>query len=447
MSYVAASAGRNALLARYWATFVYAWRRRHDGVASLLTPEEAAFSPPALALEQRPVSPTIRATAGLLMGLVLVCLCWAVIGKVDIVANAKGKVVPSGRTKTIASVQTAVVRAIHVSEGQVVKTGDVLIELDASTFVADHNKATAEQRAAQLQIARSRALIDAISSRHSPRLPAVPGVSASEFLEAQTQLTGQYLDFVARLTQLDSDIERYSQTLPVALERERIYKALLENQDVAREAWLEKEQDRIDLQGRLTDARNARSVLIAQTERATYEALTDASKTLASSTQDAARAASQASWLTLRAPVNGTVQQMTVHTIGGVAQAAQPIMSVVPTEKRVEIEAFLENKEIGFIEVGQSAQVKVAAFDYTRYGTLAGKVASVSHDAIEDKERGLLYSVKVLLDQPTLEVQGRVVTLMPGMAVSVEIKTGSRRIIEYILSPVLRHERESLHER
>jgi len=435
------------LLARYRDTLAYHWRERHRRLGTLLRADEAEFSPPALALQERPVSPTLRWTAGVLVMLVATALAWAVLARVDIVVGATGKVIPSGRTKTVASVDTVTVRAIHVTEGQAVKAGDVLLELDAREHEAERDKATGDEVVARLQMARSRALIDAVDSRTPPKLTPVAGVSADQLHEAQLHLAGQYQDFEAKLAQLDGDIGRYSRAVPLAQERETIYESLLQNHDVSTDAWLAKKQDRVDLEGRLGDAIHSRSALIAQTKREAYDAFTEASKTAASSRQDAVRAGSHARLLTLRAPVDGTIQQLTVHTVGGVVQAAQPLMQVVPAERRVEIEAFLKNRDIGFVAERQTAEVKIDAFDYTRFGTIPGRVTSVSHDAIEEKEGDLVYSVKVVLDRPSIEVQGRPVPLTPGMTVQVEIKTGSRRVIEYVLSPVLRRQHESLHER
>lgn len=417
----------------------------------LLTADEAEFSAPAIALEERPVSPTLRATAAALIAFVALAFIWAILGHVDIVVNATGKVIPNGWTKTIASVDTASVRAVYVSDGQVVKAGDTLVELDAREHEAERDKATDEELAARLQMARSQAMIVAIDERRPPRLVPVQGIPDASLHEAKLHLVGQYQDYSAKLAQLDADIAHYESAVPLAAEREKIYEGLLENRDVSRDAWLAKKQDRLDLEGKLADARSARLVLIAQTRKDAYDALTEARKTAAASKQDVVRAGSHASWLTLRAPVDGTVQQVAVHTVGGVVQAAQPLLLIVPNEKRIEVEALLQNKDIGFVREGQRAEVKVTAFEYTRYGTIKGYVTTVSHDAVEqnDKDKGnvLVYSVKVTLDEPTIRVDGQDVSLTPGMAVDVDIKTGTRRIIEYVLSPLLRRRHESLHER
>jgi hemolysin D len=145
--------------------------------------------------------------------------------------------------------------------------------------------------------------------------------------------------------------------------------------------------------------------------------------------------------------VNGTVQQLDVHTVGGVVSSAKALMQIVPQEARVEVEAFLENKDVGFVQEGQSAEVKIDAFEYTKYGTVTGKVTHVSRDAIQDEKKGLIYSMKIGLDSSTINIDGQEIPLSAGMSVNAEIKTGDRRIIEYVLSPLVRHKRESLNER
>ncbi len=149
----------------------------------------------------------------------------------------------------------------------------------------------------------------------------------------------------------------------------------------------------------------------------------------------------------LTAPVDGTVQQLAVHTVGGVVTPAQALMAIVPRDNPLEVEAFLENKDIGFIKPNQDAEVKIETFQYTKYGTIHAKVSSVSHDAISDEKRGLVYSTRVKMAKSHIRVDGTPVALSPGMAVSVEIKIGKRRVIEYFLAPFIEHTHESLRER
>ncbi|MDO9190421.1 MAG: HlyD family efflux transporter periplasmic adaptor subunit, partial [Sulfurimicrobium sp.] len=135
------------------------------------------------------------------------------------------------------------------------------------------------------------------------------------------------------------------------------------------------------------------------------------------------------------------------HTVGGVVTPAQPLMVIVPRDNVLEIEAMLPNKDIGFVNPGQDAEVKVETFPFTKYGTLHGKITQVSSDAIQDEKLGLIYATRVKLAKDTLQVENKTVRLTPGMAVTVEVKTGTRRVIEYFLSPLMQVSSESLRER
>lgn len=435
------------LFHRYKTIFAHHWQHRHQLSGKLLAEHEAEFLPAALSLQAKPVSPAIRLLAKTLMALVAVLIAWSILGKIDIVVNAAGKVIPNGYTKTIASVDVASVRALYVEEGKQVKAGDILIELDSSASDAERDKATGDHAMAFLQAARAKALIEAIDGGRSPHFPPIDHVPADKWQAEQLHLEGQYRDYVAKLNRIEGDIAHYREALPLATQRAADYKALLNDHDVSYHAWLEKEQGRVDLASQLSDAKNQRNALIAETRRIAYDQLTEGNKAAAAFQQDALRSDAHSKLLKLTAPVDGTVQQLDVHTVGGVVSAAKPLMQIVPIETRVEVEAFLENKDVGFVQEGHAAEVKIDAFEYTKYGTVTGKVTHVSRDAIADEKKGLIYSTKITLDKSTIAVEGKEMPLSAGMSVNVEIKTGERRIIEYVLSPLMQHKRESLNER
>jgi hemolysin D len=169
----------------------------------------------------------------------------------------------------------------------------------------------------------------------------------------------------------------------------------------------------------------------------------------------------------LTAPVDGVVQQLAVHTVGGVVTSAQQLAVIVPSDVVLEIEAMVPNREIGFVHVGQDVQIKVDAFNFTRYGLLHGRVLSVSQDAIvrdvpsdktkdnagaestssEPKGQELNYAVRISLDQTQIRVDDALANLSPGMVVTAEIKTGTRAVITYLLSPLLHHGHNIMRER
>ncbi len=435
------------LFSRYKTIFVHFWAKRHEMTGKVLMEHEAEFLPAALAIQEKPISPTVRLVGRLLMAMLLVLLTWSIFGKLDIVVNAQGKIIPSSYTKTISAIDTASVRAIYVNEGQYVKAGDLLLELDSSASDAERDKAAGDRVIAFLQTLRARALIDAIDNARPPVLPQADGVPQQKWEAARQQLDGQYRDFRAKMKRLEGDIARYQEALPLATQRAADYKALSVYGDVSHHAWLEKEQVRVDLAGQLAEAKNQYDVLIADTRRNAYEQLTEGTKLAAASQQDVLRSDARSKLLKITSPVDGTVQQLDVHTVGGVVSAAKPLMFIVPAQTQVEVEAFLENKDVGFVHEGQSAAVKIDTFDYTKYGTIIGRVKHVSNDAISDEKRGLIYLTRVGLESSAINVKGKDVPLSPGMSVSVEIKTGDRRVIQYLLSPLVRHQRESLNER
>lgn len=437
------------LFNRYRDVWTHYWQLRKEITLPPFSVDEAEFLPAALAVQAAPVSPLGIWIGRILMLLVLLLLLWSVLGEIDIVVNAQGKIIPSGRTKTIAAVEVASVRALHVSEGQAVKAGDLLIELDARASDAEHDKALGDRETAVLTAARSRALLSAINSGKQPHLMSLEttDIATKRKREAEQHLADQWGDFIARLGRLDGEIRRYAQSLPIAEQRAHDYADLAATNDVSRHAWLEKEQQRIELEGQLNDMRSQKASLIAETRKTAQDTLSEALRVVASSAQDARRAAAHSELLRLTSPIDGTVQQLNANTIGTAVPAAQALMQIVPRQGVVEMEAMMENKDVGFVEEGQSAAIKIDAFEYTKYGTIPARVSHVSRDAIQDEKRGLLYSVKVELLSSSLSVNGRQVPITAGMSGSVEIKTGSRRVIEYVLSPLLQHGRESLRER
>ncbi len=435
------------LLGHYRKTFSRAWSNRKQLKEDRFNQNEAEFLPAALEIQETPISPTLRLTAFVIMAMLVTGTLWAIFGHIDIVISAGGEVIPHDRTKLIASTEVASVRALHVIEGQVVKKGDLLIELDATAADAEHDKSRSDETEARLQRARSTAMIAAIDSRKPPRIASLPGIPEQKHREAQEHLDGQYRDFTAKLQRADGSIARFTETLALVTQRATDYRELAKNNDISQHAYLEKEQERADLEGQLNDARNFRASIIAEAKRLAYDEQSTADKILGETKQDILRSAAHSKLLKLISPIDGTVQQLTAHTVRGVVPATEPLMKIVPKEDKIEVEAKVENKDIGFLAEGQYVAVKIDAYEYTKYGVIPGRVVHVSTDAIKDDKRGLLYSVIIALDKSTILVKGRQMPLSSGMTVRADIKTGNRRVIEYFLSPLIQHKRESLHER
>ncbi|NML27862.1 HlyD family type I secretion periplasmic adaptor subunit [Zoogloea dura] len=463
------------LFERYGRVFRHIWARRQELDSPSRLAHEAQFLPAALALQETPPSPAPRVTMWSLIVFALLALAWSIFGQIDVVASAQGKIIPSDKTKTIQPLETATVHAIHVKDGQAVKAGDVLVELDATTTEADQARIRNDLTVARLQVARANAMLAAIASGQPPRIKPTPGVDAARLREAERQLMGQYDEYTAKLNRVEADIARrnaeirstrelvgkLAQTAPIAKQRADDFKRLVDENFVSRHGYLEREQARIEQEGDLAaqrsrlneleaalrETRGERAEIIAETRRANLDSLNDGQQKAATFEQELLKADTRNRLMRLTAPVDGTVQQLAIHTRGGVVTPAQALMMIVPKDDPVEVEAFIENKDIGFVKPQQEAEIKIETFQYTRYGTIHGQVGSVSHDAIEDEKRGLIYSTRVKMERSAMNVDGTEVRLSPGMAVTVEIKTGKRRVIEYFLSPLIQTTTESMRER
>jgi hemolysin D len=457
--------------------------------------DELAFLPAALEIVETPPSPIGRAIGLTIIALFCLALTWACFGQIDIVASAPGKIIPSGRTKVIQPFETGVVRAIHVRDGQGVKAGDVLIELDPTMNQAELGHLRSDLIAAQLDAARLRAAL----AGHADPLEAFnpPKAASPALIDMQRQfLRSQVAEQNAKLAEIDrqllqkeaeratvaATISKFEATVPLLEQRVEIRKYLFEKDLGSRITYL---TDLLDLTGQRHDLlvhksryQEAEAAVAALTEtraktaaeyrRGFFDELAKAEQKAASLAQDVIKAEQRTKLQMLTAPVDGVVQQLAVHTVGGVVTPAQALLVIVPIDSHLEIEAMVSNRDIGFVHVGQAAEIKVDTFNFTRYGLLHGEVLSVSQDAIvrdkpqdksndkaqgaetstsEPKAQELSYSARVSLDRTQMQVEEKFVNLSPGMAVTVEIKTGWRRVISYLLSPLQRYKQESLRER
>ena len=457
--------------------------------------EELAFLPAALEIVETPPSPIGRAIAATIILLFCVALIWAWAGSIDIVASAPGKIVPSGRTKVIQPFETGVVRSIRVQDGQAVKAGEVLIELDPTVNAAERDHLHNDLLAERLNIARLRA---ALADGDDPAAGFTPPAEAdSALINAQRQLLlNQVTEHRAKIAALArqqaqkeaeqattaATIHKLEKTIPVIQQRVDIRKTLMDRELGSKLTYFEilqllvEQQEELGVQKSHLHEAEAATAAIRETRgqaKAEYrhslsDDLTKAEQKANGLAQDLIKAEQKTRLQLLTAPVDGVVQQLAIHTVGGVVTPAQSLLVVVPSDSRLEIEAMVSNRDIGFVHAGQEAEIKIDTFYFTRYGLLHGQVLNVSQDAVirdrkqdhsENRELGtqndtsepqgqeLNYTARISLDRTQMQIDDRMVNLSPGMATTVEIKTGSRRILSYLLSPLLRYRQETLRER
>jgi hemolysin D len=456
------------------------------------------FLPAALEIVETPASPAGRAIGATIILFFAIAVAWSILGHVDIIATASGKIVRTGRSKTIQPLETGIVAAINVRDGDSVSAGQVLVELDRTVTQAERRRVAQDLVLAELDVARLGTLRDNFDQLSGVRDLVAPS-AASELNVARTRaaMQAQAAEQLAKMAAINQQIEqkraeaqsvsatiaKIDASLPLVEETANIRRQAKEIQYGNQIAYLEAQTRLLDQQNerivqsrKLVEIEAARQALeqqLGQTksgfERQVLSDLSDAQKKVEEIGQDLVKAERKTEEQVLRAPIEGTVQQLVLHTVGGVVTPAQQLMIIVPADSHPEVEAMIPNRDIGFVSPGQSAEIKIDTFNFTRYGLIHGKVVMVSQDAIvrekppekagapkpggalsdtsEPEGQELLFAARVSLDETQMQVEHKLVNLTPGMAVTVEIKTGTRRIIEYLTSPLLRYRHESMRER
>lgn len=447
----------------HWEVLREALRAEKERAKNFVPTREADFLPAALEVAERPVSPTARVAAWVLLGGLVITIAWTVFGRVDVVASAPGSLIPTGNTKLVQSPGQGVVRAIYVRNGDVVHKGQALLDLDPTLTGADLAQAEKALASAELDIARNRAIADALSGK-GLHFIAPPGTSP-EIAETQRRLiAAQLAEIDATTASLSSarrsalsdaasaraQVARLSDTVPI-LDRqiERMDRLdakgyapgqrLLELQRQRRQEAGDRDVAVTQISRGLAEATKLEQQSREAREQARHTALTDLAKAEADAIlrrEEVTKARQMSRFQRLVSPVDGTVQQLDAHTVGGVVEAAKPLMAVVPSRGGIEVETKLLNKDVGFVHVGQDVAVKLEAFPFTRYGSVSGRVHSISRDAVQDKDLGAVYVANITLDRTFIDAETRRYHLTPGMAVTVDIRTGTRRIISYLLSPL-----------
>ncbi len=437
-----------------------------DGIAR--TPDEIEFLPAALEIQETPPNPVGRGLMWVVVAIVLATIIWASVGHIDIVAVAPGKLIPSDRVKVIQPLAAGQVRAIHVRDGQKVKSGQILIELDSTLAEADRDRLLKQLSDDQAALARQRAFAVWLETGRSSTKDVSEGLQRSFF----DQLVAEHR---AKLAAIDQSLERRraeskstlmmvekgERTLPLISARAASVAKLASDNLVSKNSNLELEQERIEAEQDLAAQRaNLQSISAAINElteqrasthaearRVAFQMIEELQNRVSSLEQEVLKARSIRGQQTLSSPVDGVVQQLKVHTIGGVVTPAEQLMVIVPNGQPLEVEAMVLNRDIGFVTEGQRATVKLDAFPFTRYGALNGDLITVSRDAASDERLGLIYPSRLRLEKTSMLIDAKNIDLSAGMAVTVEIKTGQRRLIEYFLSPLIQAADESIKER
>ena len=459
------------------------------------------FLAPALEILETPPSPVHVAFLWIICAFVVAALGWAYFGRVDIVAAAQGKFQPMGQVKVVEPLETGKVEVINVGNGSLVQAGDVLVELDRSAALADAEGARAELASARAEILRRKtALVSARSRRFDPP-PAIdwPETVAPALRERETRVLAADLGQLAANV-ASFDAERAQKTA----ESDKLRQTIATQKNLV--ATL---QERVDMRTKLVEAKaGSKAAVIDATETLQYQItqeakqeqdlasliagleviarnsdkavqdfisedagkLEDAERHAEDIEQRLAKAQAELDHLTLKAPIAGRVQSSIITNAGQVVTSGQEIMRIVPEHSGLEIQAYVRNRDIGFVRIGQEAVVKIESFPFTRYGAIKAHVTRIAKDAIPEPDadaiegdptrvskaagfaggertQNLVFPVALKPDVETIAVDGAVQPLTSGMAVTVELKTGARRMLEYLFSPLVEVASKAMRER
>ena len=460
-------------------------------MSKLFAVDEHQFLPAALEVLETPVSPLKHMlTMGICLLFVL-ALLWAWLGRLDIIVEAEGRVIPDGQVKTVSPVQVARVKAIHVDEGSYVSQHDLLVELEPNPSDQESlsEQPSQDVTTAQLNLLRLEQLLKmataflTLDGMKSPDLkflaqqqqldfPAEPtperwvteqhalDAELAQFLRSDQAMQRRMDELKAALNADKEEIKRLRLLLPIHDKIAQASKGLYDKKMQSELEWLAHREKQIDTQQQLNvmEQRQSehraklQSTLAEQHERRQaffsqhHQEQLKATQQLDHARAVLKKARQRDQNQRLAAPVSGYIQQLQVRSEGDVVQPAQPIMVIVPEQARLEAEVMLRNKDIRWLKENLLVKIKVESFPYTRYGHLSGTVRHIAADAINNEQTGWAYPVRIALNQTGFDIDQAHYPLQPGMTLTADVIVGQRRLLEYFLSPLLRYQKETFRE-
>jgi hemolysin D len=465
-----------------------------------VTGHDREFLPAAIAILETPPSPKPVALMLTLCAFVAAALAWSFFGRLDVHAVAQGKIEATGRSKVIQPLEPGKVLSLAVENGQRVKAGDPLIEFDPTDAVADERGLSDALIASRAEAARRRAGIAsvrgaldvAVAIPWDEAIPALVRLREEAVLAADLrQLADTLVNFDRQIAQRRASTARLGASIDYELklidtlqERVTMRDTLVQRNAGPRtnvidaQETLQRAQSQLASdQGQLTETDAAVAELDSEKAKARSQFIAeyegkraDAERKSEDSAQQLVKARAKLARTRLTAPIDGTVQQLAVTTVGQVVTTGQQLMILVPSEGALNVEVYMGNSDIGFVKLGQDAAIKVDALPFTRYGTLHGRVIRIATDAVDEQDarrvqanatslanaantnpppgqQNFVFAVTLSLDERAIAVDNAIVRLTPGMTVTAEVKTESRRVIDYILSPLAKIASEAMRER
>ena len=436
--------------------------------------KETEFLPAILEVTETPPSPTGRLVMWSILLLVVVALAWSYLGHINEVAVAAGKVIPSGQIKTVQVKNKGIVKEINVEEGQQVQEGDVLVVLDPTTTSADYD--SLRKRAAYYKLDIQRLTAELTQQPFVPEedpdlephdLAAEMALYQSRTSDYQTQRQSRedvIAQRIARLQATQASYEKYAQVLEIAQEKEARLEELSEQNAISQFQLLEQQRETIEyaknaqaeldsinsIRAEIAEAQQNLANVDASYHKDIMTALVEAKKEYYAVTESIKKAEEDSRMAIIYAPITGRVYNLNIHTLGGIVTDAQPLMQIVPEDAKLEFEVYADNKDIGFIKVGQEAEVKFETYNFQKFGMYKAEVQEISADAVNEPNNPQQDKKFKLILDPTsndINVYGQPAKIEVGMSISAEIKIKEKRIIDFFLDPFRRYTSEALRER
>ncbi|MBZ9744915.1 HlyD family type I secretion periplasmic adaptor subunit [Mesorhizobium sp. CO1-1-7] len=428
-----------------------------------------------LAREDRP---PLFATASIsIIGALFVAfVAWSSFAEVDEIARGDGKVIPASKTQVIQASEPGVVQEIAVKVGQVVRKNDLIIRLDNTLNTSSLGEQQAKARALQTRIARLKYEQSGSITGSFPCPQDIQSVAPEICDNEQNLLVARRENFDNKLSVLKSrldqrekeldeanaNLDRLTKNLAVSDQQAKLVEAMVKKGLMARTEQLKVEQEQTELNGQLnlageTIKKGKSAITEAQLQveelglQLKQEALDDLTQALAdlSVVDETIRGATDKVARTdIRSPVDGIVNTMELNTVGAFVQPGTVVAGIVPTSETLLVEARVSPRDVAFIRPDQDALIKVTAYDFSIFGGIEGKVSNITADSLVDQKTGEpYYQVRVSTDRSTLERDGKAYSIIPGMICSVDIKTGRKTILSYLLKPINKARQEAMSER
>ena len=415
-------------------------------------------------------------------------IIWAGFAMLDEVTHAEGQVVPSSRTQIIQNLEGGILSEVEVHEGQIVEKNDVLARLNNETAESSLRDMLYKAMEHLIAIRRLRAAVE------ESELDWPEDVRA--FLERGTgySLTEEQLDQGRRLMQVQEETyavqkrqreselqvlmaqaeqrrqevkeqlsrkEQLEKSLSLIRQQLSMAASLLERRSYSRAQYLELQERSVQTQGEIntlevsipraeaaaSEAEHRMNLRKAELDAALMEEISKRSLELASLRAGLSAGSDRVTRTELRSPVRGTVKQIYINTVGGVVKPGEPIMEIVPLDDTLLVEARVRPADVAFLRPGQKAMVKISAYDFSIYGGLDGVLEQISADTIEDKRGEFYYQVKVRTPKTAIVHHGEELPIMPGMMATVDIMTGKKSVLNYLLKPILKAKQNALREK